>query len=57
MSCPISQNLDAPTKALDSLLIGVAFPPVPSGVGMTGLLQIPVMRRRGKDLQKLFLTQ
>ena len=37
-------------EALDSLLIGVAFPPVPSGVGMTGLLQIPVMRRLGATL-------
>eukprot|EP00439_Symbiodinium_sp_Y106_P063527 s2604_g9.t2 len=43
--------------ALDSLLIGVAFPPVPSGVGMTGLLQIPVMRSLAIGAQAIFVDR
>mmetsp|Transcript_121451 Transcript_121451/g.288598 ORF Transcript_121451/g.288598 Transcript_121451/m.288598 type:complete len:500 (+) Transcript_121451:41-1540(+) len=43
--------------ALDSLLIGVAFPPVPSGVGMTGLLQIPVMRSLAVAAQAIFVDR
>ncbi|CAE7309717.1 Lpcat2b, partial [Symbiodinium pilosum] len=56
--CPSKILVVAPhMTALDSLLIGVAFPPVPSGVGMTGLLQIPVMRSLAIGAQAIFVDR
>jgi lysophosphatidylcholine acyltransferase/lyso-PAF acetyltransferase len=42
---------------LDSLMIAVAFPPVPSGVGFTGILDFPVFRSLAIAAQTVFVDR
>jgi len=42
---------------IDSLLIATAFPPVPSGVGMSGILDMPVMRSLAIAGQTVFVDR
>jgi len=42
---------------LDSLMIAVAFPPIPSGVGYTGLLRLPVMKWLSLAGQVIFVDR
>lgn len=42
---------------LDSLILAVAFPPVPSGVGMSGILEYPVMRSLALAAQAILVDR
>lgn len=42
---------------LDSLLIAVAFPPVPSGVGFSGIFDFPLMRSLAIAAQTIFVDR
>lgn len=42
---------------VDSLMVAVAFPPVPSGVGMTGIFNYPVMKSLAIAAQTIFVDR